>query len=317
MLYPQFSLVVSTLGRTDELRVLFESLERQTLNSFEVIVVDQNDDDRLKPILEHWSFPLIHMRAPHLRGISRGRNAGASVAKGDILLFPDDDCWYPSDLMQHAAAVFAATSAAIVCGRAADETGRSINGRFEKVAQFFGRGKVWTCQIEWMFFIRRSVFESLGGYDEAVGVGASTPWQACEGPELTLRAAEHAVKMFYDPALVGHHPELNTASPDDAMVRKGRAYGRGMGYVLRKSHHTVLHAVYWIARPLIRAAFASVCFNFRRAQYLVNVALGRYEGYLANADRLAGRTSLRAAARVKSSSVTTNGEKGAGSCSPQ
>lgn len=276
---PKFSLVISTLGRSKELGELFASLEKQTLKDFEVIIVDQNSDDRLVPFLSGWSFPLRHERTPDLRGLSRGRNAGVLHATGEVLLFPDDDCWYPADLLQRAAEIFSTTGASIVCGRPCDETGRSINGRFEAVRQYFGREKVWTCQIEWLFFIRHVDFLTLGGFDEKVGVGASTPWQACEGPELTFRAAAAGMKMFYDPDLVGHHAELDTVSPDDAMIRKGRAYGRGMGYVLRKSRHTALRALYWIARPIANAILSLAYLNLRRARYLVNVALGRYEGY--------------------------------------
>src|SRR5262249_5219869 len=48
---PRFSLVVSTLGRTAQLTRLLCSLREQTFTDFEIIVVDQNDDERLTPVL--------------------------------------------------------------------------------------------------------------------------------------------------------------------------------------------------------------------------------------------------------------------------
>lgn len=280
---PSLSLIVSTLGRAQELLRLFASLERQTWRDFEVIIVDQNDDSRLDSIVlaDRWSFPLTHMRRPGTRGLSRGRNEGWRAARGEIILFPDDDCWYPVDLLERAMSALRETNAAILSGRAADETGRSINGRFETTAMDVTRDLVWTCQIEWMMFIRASTLRALNGYDENVGVGADTPWQSAEGQDLTLRALDIGLPCRYDPSLTGHHAELNTATPDGQMIRKGRQYARGMGYVLRKSGHGWSTCLYWVARPIARAALSLMRLRMSQFRYYKNVALGRWEGYRA------------------------------------
>ena len=45
-----FSLIMATLGRTDEPRRFLDSLESQTFRDFELILADQNDDDRIAPM---------------------------------------------------------------------------------------------------------------------------------------------------------------------------------------------------------------------------------------------------------------------------
>lgn len=279
---PLFSLVVSTLGRTLELQRLLDKLEQQSERRFEVIIVDQNADDRLQRALQgrSYSFPVEHIQTPDEQGLSRGRNRGWPDAQGDIVLFPDDDCWYPDELLSHALEIFETSQADIVAGRAADETGRTINGRFEERAQHIGRNNLWTTQIEWMVFFRKNALERIQGFDDTIGIGAHTPWQACEGQDIMARALGAGIRAYYDPSLIGHHEELDTQNPDRSMRKKGRMYGRGMGYVLRKHGYGPLSALYWTMRPLANLARSLLVLDWPRAAYFGNVALGRTEGFL-------------------------------------
>ena len=64
------SMIVATLNRVDELERLLDSLDSQTYKDFEVIVVDQNPDDRLRPVLErHPGLSIQYLRSA--RGVSR------------------------------------------------------------------------------------------------------------------------------------------------------------------------------------------------------------------------------------------------------
>jgi glycosyltransferase involved in cell wall biosynthesis len=91
---PRFSLIVPTLGRTEEAEKLFASLVEQKRSDLELIVVDQNDDDRLLPVLKDLpqNFSVIHLKQQE-KNVSLARNKGMDAATGEILAFPDDDCW--------------------------------------------------------------------------------------------------------------------------------------------------------------------------------------------------------------------------------
>ena len=103
----RFDLVVATVDRTDDLRALLASLAAQTHDGFRLVVVDQNDDDRVSRLLaEHPGLDALHMRSP--RGLSRARNATLPHLTGDLVAFPDDDCLYPPDLLDRVARRFAA-----------------------------------------------------------------------------------------------------------------------------------------------------------------------------------------------------------------
>lgn len=97
-----FSLILATIGRTEELKRFLASLDKQTLRRFELIMADQNPDDRIKPLLEPYQdhFPIMHLHRPTERGASKARNVGLQHANGDVLTFPDDDCWYLPQLLE-------------------------------------------------------------------------------------------------------------------------------------------------------------------------------------------------------------------------
>ena len=194
-----------------------------------------------------------------------------------MLLFPDDDCWYPPHFLGHALDRMTELGADVLSGRAAAEDGRDINGRFEQAVTRIDRDKVWTTGIEWVVFFKREVLDAVGGYDPDIGGGAATPWQSCEGQDIMLRALAAGYACVFDPGIYGHHAELDVRSP--AMLRKGRAYARGFGYVLRRHHYPLSQVANWLLRPAVRGALTLAKGDATTARYCGTVLLGRFAGW--------------------------------------
>ena len=78
----RFSLILATVGRTEPLPRLLDSLAAQTHKNFEVVVVDQNAHDRVGTILAGYQdkFSIQHLRSAP--GLSRARNVGLPQAAG-------------------------------------------------------------------------------------------------------------------------------------------------------------------------------------------------------------------------------------------
>jgi glycosyltransferase involved in cell wall biosynthesis len=186
----RFSLIVATLGRVEELRRLFVSLSEQTYRNFEIILVDQNTDDRLLPLVSDYSrcFCLEHIHSA--KGLSKARNVGMKYVSGDVIAFPDDDCWYDSDLLQRLAAMFPVNSGwAGITGRAVDQNGDPTSGRWDRRTGVITPGNVWRRAISFSIFLRTSV-AVMHHFDETLGVGAETPWGAGEETDFLLRVIE-------------------------------------------------------------------------------------------------------------------------------
>ena len=156
---PHISLVVATLGRSEALLPLLKSLVEQEYKTFELIIVDQNLDNRLDDILAPYQplLPIRHIRTP-IPGLNRSRNLGAADAKGDWILFPDDDCWYPTDYLMKMRSLIVSGKADIYCGRAVNPEGNANMGNFADHDMMIDRMAVWKTMIEWTTLFRMGVF---------------------------------------------------------------------------------------------------------------------------------------------------------------
>jgi len=274
------SIVVATLGRTHEIERLLSSLAAQKTGSFEIIVVDQNNDDRLGPILDAWSgrLHIIRKRAES-RGVCRARNLGASLASGQWLLFPDDDCWYPNDFIAQFDTLRSSHPSDFYSGRAADVEGNTIMGNFENAPTFIDRKTVWTTLIEWAVIIRTSAFREVGGFDGEIGPGAGTGWGGYEIQDIALRLLKAGHRGYYIPTLIGHHPEDHSDRTTAANVAKMRAYSMGMGYVMRKHNYSIKFFLPHLIRPLMGVVVYTLSGKPGLARRSREIFSGRWSGW--------------------------------------
>jgi hypothetical protein len=277
---PEFSLIVTTKDRTRELANLLRSLDCQRLRSFELIVSDQNADDRLLPVLAPFRqrFPLRHIRSSG--GASRGRNAGLPLATGRYVGFPDDDCWYPPDVLATAGRLFRDhPDWHIVCGRSVDDAMRNTQGRWLDDVTQANRRNVLRIGIEYTIFARAAALAAAGPFDEALGVGAGTPWGSGEATDFLLSAIEARQTVVYTPEIYVHHPEKVADYSRRARDRQF-AYARGFGRVLSKHGYSLLEAFQHLARPLAGSALFLARAQLDRSLYHLRVFAGRGLGWL-------------------------------------
>jgi glycosyltransferase involved in cell wall biosynthesis len=233
------SLIVASIDRVTELERLLSSLEAQTYRHFEVIIVDQNPDDRLVPLLSRHSRLVIrHLRSKP--GLSRARNVGLRAVQGEIVAIPDDDCWYPAWLLESITAWFAAHSEfGILSTTSRNAENIPVGPKWPATARACTKADVWRCAVSTAIFLRSSVCQAVGGFDENIGVGANSKYQSGEETDYVLRGLERGFRMWYEPSLTVHHP------PVDSVYRLRRTsyqFGLGAGYVL-KAHRYPVHLV--------------------------------------------------------------------------
>ena len=279
MTKPQFSLVLATVGRTQEVERFLSSLDRQEGASFELIVVDQNTDGRLAPLLEarRSRYPILHVREDRC-GASHARNVGLRQISGDLIAFPDDDCWYPDGVLEKVRLLMAQNPRwdGLTC-MSRDAKGAVSNGRFARDEGSVNFLDAWAQAIEYTMFFRRALVDSVGLFDDELGVGGSTPFGSGEGTDYLLRALNHGFKISYQPELFVHHPNPY-ATYDGRTIRKGRSYGAGMGRVVRRHAYPTWFKMKMLARPFAGALLSFATLKPGKAMFHLSTFLGRLQG---------------------------------------
>ena len=276
------SLIVATVGRVGELERLLASLEQQSYRDFEVIVVDQNPDDRVAPVLSrHSGLAIMYLRSE--RGLSRARNAGLRVARGVLVAIPDDDCWYPPDLLAQVVEWFASHPGLGLLGmgvRTAD--GRRSGPNFPALPRECTKRNIWGCGVSTALFLRACVCRAVGEFDENIGVGSASAYQSGEETDYILRAFTHGFRMWFEPSLTVHHPALDSPV---RLLRTTYPFALGSGRILR-THHYPLHQVGGQVIRSCGGAVVSLCHaDILRARVYLLRALGQLVGYLCGVRR--------------------------------
>ncbi|MFN8224343.1 MAG: glycosyltransferase family A protein [Gaiellales bacterium] len=271
-----FDLVLATVARTSELDAFLDSLERQRFRDFRVLVVDQNDDDRLDRVLERRrDLSVVHLRSA--RGLNRARNVGLAAASAELVAFPDDDCAYPPDLLERVVNRFAGEPRLDgVTGRTA-EPGGATSDRWPVKPRILDLRTVWHGGNSASLFLRRDLVERLGRFDEAIGFGSGNPWELADEIDLLVRAIQSGATLEQDPSFVVHHAVRRETFVEERLRLK--RVGAGVGYVLGKNRVATPVLVRRLVNPLGGIALSLARLDLQRARLHATTLRWRLVGY--------------------------------------
>ncbi len=272
---PSFDLVVATIGRIADLERLLASLEAQTHTSCRVLVVDQNADDRLAPVLDGRTVDVVRLTSSP--GLSRARNAALDRLAADLVAFPDDDCTYPPDLLEAVARRFARElSLDGLSVPTVDAGGRSEPG-WPRDAARLTKSNVWNLVASAGTFLRRPLIEKVGRFDERLGLGATEPWSSGEETDYVIRALETGARVEYDPTIAVEH---DLRAPGAGLRAQGHREGASVGYLLRKHRYPARMLARMAIRPVGGVAVSLARRDTAAAGFHAATLEGRMRGYL-------------------------------------
>ena len=92
------SAIIPVYNEEDMIKSCLETLREQSYSPVEIIVVDDGSSDSTRKIIE--DFSSIKLLTQNHKGPGPARNLGASVAKGEILVFVDADMTFDKDFIK-------------------------------------------------------------------------------------------------------------------------------------------------------------------------------------------------------------------------
>lgn len=101
---PCVSVVIATYNYGRFLAEAIESVQRQTMNDLEIIVVDDGSTDETPQVLAAITDPRLRVRRVPNGGVCVARNTALEMARGEFVAFLDaDDRWRPTKLERQTA----------------------------------------------------------------------------------------------------------------------------------------------------------------------------------------------------------------------
>lgn len=225
----KFSLIVTTINKDQELIRFFESLSRQVgidLANIEVIFIDQgNNKDTLRVLNREIN---VKYKKIQLSSLSKARNEGLKLVSGEIIAFPDDDCWYSEKLLLEVYKNIDSNCDA-VCFNVKDPDKNLYYGNRPLIVEEIKFSTVLKYPISVGLFLYSKNIKGKLFFDEKLGVG--NEWGAGEESDFLIRYMETGAKIVYNGFIDVYHPVEEYSSND---VMKFYKYGLGMGALLGK-----------------------------------------------------------------------------------
>lgn len=230
----KLSILVPTIGRKHELAMLLQSILDSALHfNYDIIIVDQNPSGFLKEVLDSYQtqLPIIH-HLVSFKGLSKAKNYGVKVSKGDFICFPDDDCKVFPDTFAKAFQLLENEKCDMVFGKCIDEKGNDSVLNFQKQQYVLNPKNMLGGFVEATVVCARGIFEKFE-FDENMGAG--TFFGAEEGFDWLYRILTQTdAKAVFSPEIKFYHPQVILSKGDLSALQRVFKYRCGTAYLCQK-----------------------------------------------------------------------------------
>lgn len=174
---PKVSIIIPTYGRPDKLEKCLLSLNNQTYENFEVVLVDDNGENsenglkteaKVNQLKTKIKYSLKYIKLKENKGACFARNEGVKVSSSEFITFLDDDDEYLEDKIEKQIRYMLNNNLDLsLCGMHINKNGKFINsyrsypiGKNMKDFVYDGNS------ITAMIMVKKELFERVSGFTE-------------------------------------------------------------------------------------------------------------------------------------------------------
>lgn len=292
------SAVIVSRNRGKDLIECIDSLIKSTYRNLEIIVVDNAS----RPPLLTWlgkKYPEVKLVTSDVNlGAAEGRNRGLEIAKGQYILFTDDDAYADKDMVKFLVEAFnKKKDAGIIQPLVYDKKKKKMlqgaghdvsltTGRIHAMGvkeldrgQYEGLREVPMCGCVWM--VKKGVFGRVGNYDKEYFI----PYEDCDFSIRTRKAGfrlycyskaktwhQGTKKTFVNPAIEW----LGITSPERAF----RIARNKMIFMRKHSPFPQILIFFFILLPIYTLLHSLIILGSRRFDILSRYWMGFFSGTL-------------------------------------
>ena len=201
------SIIIPAYNGSARIGACLESLLRQSEGrDVEILVIDDGSTDRTADAVQRYG--VVRLISQANAGPAAARNRGAGEARGEILLFTDDDCIPAPGWLDAMLAPFSSNEVVGVKGiystRQSQIAARFVQIEYEDKYRIMAALPSIDFIDTYSAAFRRDKFLEMAGYD------TSFPVACAEDVELSFRMSARGWKMIFAPAAVVSHTHPST-----------------------------------------------------------------------------------------------------------
>ena len=169
-----FSIIIPVFNRASTVSSTIESVLNQAYKDFEIILIDDGSSDEIeKNISNYIAEKVLIFHAQPNSGVSAARNKGASLSKGEYLIFLDSDDHVTQNwLSDFEKKINPKNPEIIYCGINRIKDNSLVE--YTNPQDPYKDGKCFGNVIPGSFCIKSNFFNKIGGYDTRLAYGENT-----------------------------------------------------------------------------------------------------------------------------------------------